>query len=90
MFELIATLIELVLELLLLTPSKKNINQKIKRLSDYEWFREMWADGENRQLINKNKKVRHTIGRIKMARLSSPKYREKCQRKLERLMEQYS
>ena len=90
MFELIVTFIEIVLEIIGIPPSKKNINQKMKRLGDYEWFREMWADPDNRQLMKGNKKVRRTIGRIKIYRLSSPKYREKYQQKLERLMERYS
>lgn len=67
-------------------PSEEDIVRNINELKKYEWFKNLYKDEKNAYLIIHDLKIRQTIGRFNIKKMSKDSYQKYYQRKLNKIL----
>ncbi|SFJ73451.1 MULTISPECIES: hypothetical protein [unclassified Bacillus (in: firmicutes)] len=67
-------------------PSEEDIVRNINELKKYEWFKNLYKDEKNAYLIIHDLKVRQTIGRFNIKKMSKDSYQKYYQKKLNNIL----
>lgn len=67
-------------------PSEEEIVRNINELKKYEWFKNLYKDEKNAYLIINDLKVRQTIGRFNIKKMSKDSYQKYYQKKLNKIL----
>jgi hypothetical protein len=57
--------------LIFIGPSEKRINKNISALQEYKWFKDIYKDGNNKILFERNLPLRDLIGRVNIVKLKN-------------------
>ncbi|MEI4801720.1 hypothetical protein ACIGHG_03330 [Bacillus sp. NPDC077411] len=67
-------------------PSEEDIVRNINELKKYEWFKNLSKDEKNAYLIIHDLKIRQTIGRFNIKKMSKDSYQKYYQKKLNKIL----